>query len=114
MRCHAILDTGAPNSLGNLRLLEALKKRSDEETPTDIVGVTLDVERGSNVHMPPIRLDNVRIQGAVMSFGDVYIFQHLHLTNEPAIMLGMDVLGVLDVLIIDYRARELHMRTAQR
>jgi hypothetical protein len=31
--------------------------------------------------------------------------------DEPAIMLGMDVLGVLDQVIIDYRTRELHLLT---
>jgi len=39
----------------------------------------------------------------------VSIFQHWHMTSEPAIMLGMDVLGVLDQIIIDYRTRELHI-----
>jgi hypothetical protein len=31
------------------------------------------------------------------------------MTREPALMLGMDVLGVLEQLIIDYRARQLHV-----
>jgi hypothetical protein len=34
------------------------------------------------------------------------------MTREPAIMLGMDVLGVLDQVIIDYRTRQLHLRTS--
>jgi hypothetical protein len=46
-----------------------------------------------------------------MTFGDVYIFKHWRLIDEPAILIGMDVLGVLDQIIIDYRTRQLHLRT---
>jgi hypothetical protein len=57
-------------------------------------------------------MQNIRIRGATMTFGDVYIWQHWRMTREPAIMLGMDVLGVLDQVIIDYRTRQLQLRTS--
>jgi len=41
----------------------------------------------------------------------VGIFEHWRLTQEPALLLGMDALGLLDALIIDYRRRELQLRT---
>jgi hypothetical protein len=41
-----------------------------------------------------------------MSFGDVHIFRHWKLTKEPAILLGTDVIGVVDQTIIDYRAQQ--------
>ncbi len=106
----AIIDTGAPNSLGNLALLQALRQTPTDDD-TEIVGVTLDVEHGYQAHVPTIYFKKVRVQGAVISFGDIYIFQHWGMTREPTLMLGMDVLGLLDQLIIDYRTRELHIRT---
>jgi hypothetical protein len=30
--------------------------------------------------------------------------------KEPALLVGMDVIGSLDVLVIDYKMKELHMR----
>jgi hypothetical protein len=42
---------------------------------------------------------------------DMYIFQHWKMTSEPAVLIGMDVLGLLDTLIIDYRRKELQIRT---
>jgi hypothetical protein len=30
--------------------------------------------------------------------------------REPAILIGMDALGLLDTLVIDYRRHELQMR----
>ncbi len=38
------------------------------------------------------------------------IFKRWRLTSEPAIMIGMDALGTLDTLIIDYRRHELQLR----
>ena len=111
VRAKAIVDTGAPNSLGNGALLEALKKRAAEGTETEIVGVTLDVQHGNRVRLPTIQMKSVRISGAVMTFSDVYIFQHWDMTREPTLLLGMDVLGVLQQLIIDYKTRELHVLT---
>lgn len=113
VRAKAIIDTGAPDSLGNIALLEALKRSSVDAPETEIVGVTLDVEAGSRVRMPTIRLQNISVRNAAMTFGDVYIFKHWRMTSEPAILLGMDVLGVLDQIIIDYRTREMHVRTRE-
>jgi hypothetical protein len=45
-----------------------------------------------------------------VTFTDTAIFDHWQLTNEPALLLGMDVLGLLDVLVIDYKTKELHVR----
>ena len=49
-----------------------------------------------------------------MTFADVYIFKHWKITSEPAIMIGMDALGTLDTLIIDYRRNELQIRTGRK
>ena len=114
VRAKAIIDTGAPDSLGNAALLKALKRQAEDEPSTEIVGVTLDVEYGSRVRVPTIQMQNVKIRGAVLTFSDVYIFKHWRMTSQPTIMLGMDVLGVLDQIIIDYRTRELHILTSNR
>ena len=45
-----------------------------------------------------------------MLTGDMFIFDKWNMEKEPALLIGMDVIGSLDTLIIDYRMRELHMR----
>ena len=45
-----------------------------------------------------------------MTFADMRIFEYWKLTDEPALLIGMDALGLLDVLIIDYRRNELQLR----
>lgn len=107
----AVIDTGAPDSLGNMALLNALKQHVADTPETEIVGVTLDIEHGYRARMPTIYLQALELRGAALNFGDVYIFQHWRMISEPSIILGMDVLGVMDQIIIDYRTHELHIRT---
>ena len=106
----AIIDTGSPQSLGNVALREALNRTPEDLPKSEVVGVTLDIEYADRVRMPTIYMDDVVIRGATMSFGDVYIFHYWKLTNQPAILLGMDVIGVLEQLIIDYRGQQVHIK----
>jgi hypothetical protein len=43
-------------------------------------------------------------------FSDLRIFEHWRLESTPALIIGMDVLGALDTLVIDYRRNELQIR----
>jgi len=45
-----------------------------------------------------------------MIFGDLGVFEAWQMTGEPALIIGMDALGLLDTLIIDYRRAELQVR----
>jgi len=110
VRAIAIIDSGSPQSLGNLALQEALKRQPLDEPPVEVVGVTLDVEYANRVKMPAIYLHGIVIRGAQISFSDVHIFKHWRLTQEPAILLGMDALGTVEQLIIDYKTRQLHIK----
>jgi hypothetical protein len=40
----------------------------------------------------------------------MHIFERWDPTKEPALLIGMDVLGLLDTFIIDYRRNELQLR----
>jgi len=113
---HAIIDTGGQSTIGNLALRDALNERnfSYHGRPDRIVGATLAEERGELIGTPAIAMGPILIQDAGVTFADVYIFKHWKMLGEPALMIGMDALGTLDTLIIDYRRRELQIRTAAR
>jgi Aspartyl protease len=106
----AVIDTGAQRTIGNKSLREALNRRKRAFQEEEIIGVTLDVAKGENIPTPPISFGKATISGVRVTFTDTSIFQHWGLTTEPALLLGMDVLGLLDVLVIDYRTKELHVR----
>jgi hypothetical protein len=106
----AVLDTGAQQTIGNNALYEALVRRGRESSDQTIVGVTLDVAHGKSVPVPPIALGGLEVRNMHVTFGDMYIFEEWRMTHEPALIIGMDVIGTLDTLIIDYKMHELQMR----
>ena len=107
---HAVIDTGAERSIGNEALRRALVSRHAQGTPDKIYDVTTHVQGGEMFESPPIMLGRIEIRGARITYGEVRIFEHWHLTREPALLIGMDAVGLLGELIIDYRRRELQLR----
>jgi predicted aspartyl protease len=111
VHCRAIIDTGAQATVGNLALRDALMSNPQSRLSQDeVIGVTLDVQKGDDLPAPNITMGKLHIQGARITFGDMYLFRHWNYTNTPTLALGMDLLGSFDTLIIDYNRRELQIR----
>jgi predicted aspartyl protease len=113
VRAKAIIDTGAQASIANQALRDALERRYRNRTPSvdEITGATGVMQRGEGLPVSPIEIGGLQIRDAHVTFGEMHIFSHWNLGDEPAILLGMDVLGLLDTLVIDYRRREIHLKT---
>jgi len=111
IRCKAIIDTGAQGTVGNVALREALMRHPPKDAKrAQITGVTLDVQSGENLAAPQIEMGGLTINGVHITFGDMYLFEHWHMTDRPVLLLGMDLLGSFDVLVIDYRMHQLQIR----
>jgi hypothetical protein len=112
VHCKAIIDTGGQTTIANLALRNALEKTDHlfGGRPDQIIGATKDVQNGEMYPMPEIHLGSIQINDSGVTFADVYIFKQWKLLNQPAILIGMDALGLLDTLVIDYRRHELQMR----
>jgi hypothetical protein len=112
VRCKAIIDTGGQATIANLALRDALAVRTlaYRGKPDTIIGATKDVQSGEIIAMPAIQFGKIQILDSGVTFGDMYIFKQWNLLREPAILIGMDALGLLDTLVIDYRRHELQMR----
>jgi predicted aspartyl protease len=108
----AIIDTGGQTTIANLALRSALGRYSTQPPglPDEIIGVSLDAEKGVIVKTPDIEIGAIKIRDSGITYADVNIFKHWKLLDPPAILIGMDVLGLLDTLIIDYRRQELQLR----
>lgn len=114
IRATALIDTGSQATVGNLALRQALARRRDPRDVFDsgVIGVTEDLQHATRVRVPSIAAGKLLVQNAEIMFTDLQIFEHWRLTEEPALLIGMDVLGVVDALVIDYRRGELQFRTA--
>jgi predicted aspartyl protease len=111
VRVHAIIDTGGQATIGNEAMRQALVRRRAQGMHSDVIDVTNATQTGESFASPPIELGSLQIQGARITYGDMRIFEHWHLIKEPALLIGMDAIGLLDVFIIDYRRHELQLRT---
>jgi Aspartyl protease len=112
VKIKAIIDTGGQVSIANLAARDALYRRPPRKPPSidTIVGATADEQEGEGYNPPVIVIGDIQIRSPHMTFGDMHIFEHWKMTDEPAVLIGMDVLGLLDTLIIDYKRGELQIR----
>jgi len=108
----AILDTGAQATVGNAALRTALERRlrTADGTRDEIVGATGDSQIGEGQLVRRIVLGGVQVERAHLTFGDMSIFSHWNLKDEPILLVGMDIIGLLETLVIDYKLRELMVR----
>jgi predicted aspartyl protease len=119
VRVKAIIDTGGQVTIANMALRQALERRRSQlkGQRTHIEGITTDVQDADAIKTPPLRMggidesgSGIEIQYRDVNFGDMRIFEHWRLNDEPAMLVGMDALGLLDALVIDYRRHELQIR----
>lgn len=61
--------------------------------------------------MPPIVLGATSIDRTNVVFGDFHIFKIWDLEHQSALLIGMDVLGTVEQLIIDFQRGEVYVRT---
>lgn len=116
VRVTAIIDTGSPQTLGNMalyRILYSSARARGKGVSTSVYGATRQVRLGE-VHLTPtIDLGSIRIGKPLLVFGDFPIFATWGLTRHPAIILGMDVLGTVRAFSIDFRYAELNLAAPQ-
>ncbi len=115
VRTAAIIDTGGEVTIGNLALKQALARHHEQETQDSVEDVTKAFQEANSLASPPIYLgtgfkdSTIRIDNDQIVYADMHIFQHWQMTDQPAMLIGMDVLGRLGVLVIDYRRQELQL-----
>jgi predicted aspartyl protease len=107
----AVIDTGSEGTLGNEVLAGSLGLRPNpKRPPREVSGATSPVQEGHSFVIPRVTLGSAQIANIDVTFGDIYVFKLWQLDRQPAVVIGMDVLGKADTLIIDYRRKELQIR----
>ncbi len=104
-----VLDTGAQNSVGNLRLKRLLIKRSADFNikpieMTDVLGKTTPAEYALVGRM---RFGDVVMQNAAIAFADAHPFKLFALVNKPSMLLGMEGLRNFRKVSVDFTNRKI-------
>ena len=110
----AVIDTGSMHTLGNQALLAAListgqrKDRADQlPQHAEVIDVTQVSQLGLIGRVSSIQLGAATVRDLDVTFGDFAIFKSWQLQDEPALLIGMDVLGTLEKVSIDYHRKEV-------
>ena len=111
IRAKAVIDTGAERSLGNLALQTAMNKGHKKHDPVSAVvhGATPDIADGDVQVIREATIGDMNLTNLEVIFADFHVFKLWGLDKEPAMLIGMDMLGVLERLVIDYRRNEVSM-----
>ena len=105
----AVIDTGATETLGNAALRKALlREAAASAARAQIYGVTRQVSTGGVAASPPIHLGPAAILGLGVVYSDIPIFKIWHLDSQPALIIGMNALGVVDALVLDYPRAQVY------
>lgn len=107
----AVIDTGSEISIGNSALRDKLIRRGrDKFTTVEAMGVTgvtveLQIATIGELKLGPVTLTNVPV-----AFADVPPFKVFGLADEPALLLGTDVLETFRRVSLDFRARKVRFQ----
>jgi len=111
VKAKAVLDTGAERTLGNLALQNAINKGKKHREPVSAVvhGATPDIADGDVQEVKLATIGDMTLTNLEVIFADFHVFKLWGLDQEPAMLIGMDMIGVLERLVIDYRRNEVSM-----
>lgn len=104
-----VIDTGAEVSIGNTRLFEMMMKRKPNRAHNalTILSVTGGRVPAQMRYARQLVLGNFQLYGVPIAFAEAHSFAELGLTDEPALLLGMNVLRHFDRVTIDFGARQV-------
>ncbi len=106
-----VIDTGAQATIANSHLRDALVRAGRARVnPVEVETLTVGgpIVLDQLMFIPRMRMGAVNVSNVTAAVGDPYVFTLWELNNEPALLLGMDVLGQARAMVIDYERSRVH------
>jgi hypothetical protein len=109
----AIIDTGTQVTIGNLKLRDQLgfKGRNRDKFwtvyATGVTGVTVQMQMA---RVAELKLGSIRLRDVPIAFADVPPFEVFGVANEPALLLGTDILENFRKVQLDFRSRKVRFQ----
>ncbi len=102
-----IFDTGAYYALCNIALRNKLQARASRLGPMKISTATAPIFVEDSVIIPEIKLENCVLTNTPAYVGDFHIFKLWDMIDQPALIVGMQVLKTVKRFAFDYRRSEV-------
>ena len=107
----AVIDTGTQITIGNLALRDKLIRRNrDKFVTVPVTGVTGETMKMELATIAELQLGSVTLRDVPMAFADVPPFKMFGIHNEPALLLGTDLLESFRKVSLDFRARRVRFQ----
>ena len=112
LRLNAIIDTGSEISIGNIALRDKLLKSSRNQkvwtvAATGVTGKTVDLQLGT---IRELKLGSVTLGNVPLAFADVPPFTVFGVNDEPALLLGTDLLETFRRVSLDFHSRKVRFQ----
>lgn len=107
----AIIDTGSEVTVGNLALRNKLLRKNRVTVRTlDLIGVTGDSIKVELAVIDELQLGPILLRNVPIAFADLPPFKMFGLSDQPALMLGTDILENFRRVSLDFRARKVRFQ----
>jgi predicted aspartyl protease len=107
----AVIDTGSEITIGNLALRDKLMSRNLNKdwtvATTGVTGKTVDLQLGT---LRELHVGSITIRDIPIAFADVPPFKVFGLEDEPALLIGTDVLQNFRRVSLDFGARKVRFQ----
>nr|WP_237219758.1 retroviral-like aspartic protease family protein [Sphingomonas arenae] len=107
----AVIDTGSEITIGNLALRDRLIRGNRNKfftlSATGVTGVTVELQLA---RIAELRLGSVTLRNVPIAFADVPPFTVFGLKEEPALLLGTDLLSTFRRVSLDFRSRKVRFQ----
>ena len=103
----AVIDTGTQVTIGNLALRDQLiRGNKDKFRSVEVIGVTGTKAELQMAKIGELQIGPIVIHDVPMAFADVPPFKLFGLSDQPALLIGTDLLEVFRRVSLDFRARK--------
>jgi hypothetical protein len=116
-RITCFVDSGAQRTVGNMAMRRAVQAQTADAgfSPVKVMihGATGQEVPGEVALVPSMRVGGVHFTSFPMAFADLHTFDLWQLSKQPALMLGMDLMRLFDIVSIDFGQRQVRFRLAE-
>jgi hypothetical protein len=113
----AIIDTGSEITIGNMALRNSIaRRRMGELRKIEVVGVTGKAMTLEMAVVNELKMGGVVMNNVPIAFADVPPFAVFGLADQPALLLGTDMMENFRKISLDFRARKVRfqLRSCER
>lgn len=107
----AVVDTGSEITIGNSALRNQLWRRYrgkiEKIEVTGVTGVTTTLDL---MRVPELKLGSITLQNVPIAFADVTPFRVFGIDQQPALLLGTDLMENFRKVSLDFRARKVRFQ----